>query len=71
MKQKLSMRQKGKYTQLSREDAVAIVRGYHFGGKTQTALAEEYGVHSAYISKLVHGDARPDVYAEVAAEKAV
>ncbi len=65
----MKMKRKQKYRRLERADVVAIVRGYHFEGRTQPSLAEEYGIDSGHVCRLVHGDAWPDVYAEVAAEK--
>jgi len=62
------MRQKQKHRKLSPRDAEAIVRGFHVHGETQSALARRYNVNSGYISRLCHGDARPEIYQKVSAE---
>lgn len=55
---------------LTRDDVLAVVRGYHDDGETQPALAEKHGISRGYVHKLVHGQAWPDVYKQVAAEHA-
>lgn len=62
------LREKRKVRRLSVEEARAIVHAYHALGRTQLSLADEYGCSAGYVSLLVHGDARPDVYESVKAE---
>jgi len=64
------MRPKRTFIRLTREQVLAIVRGYHEDGETQPALAEKHGISRGYVYQLVHGQSWPDVYAEVAAEHA-
>lgn len=64
------MRSKRKYRSLSDSEAYQIVRAYHEEFKTQLELAEMFGVDNGYVSRLVHGDARPEIYRQVEADLA-
>ncbi len=64
------MKQKRKYTALTQDEALDIVRSYHFMDETQQSIANRYGAHVGYITRLVNGEARPDVYAQVRTEEA-
>ena len=46
---------------LTHNDVRAIRQRWELGGITQTALAREYGVHSATVSRIVRGEWRGDV----------
>lgn len=63
------MKEKRPYTRLPRDLALDVVRQYHAGEATQTALADRYGLSPGYVNRLVHGEARPDVYAQVQSEE--
>lgn len=62
------MKPKRSHRRLERDTALSIVRDYHAGAATQSALAERHNLSVGYVHQLVHGDARADVYAQVAAE---
>lgn len=64
------MRPKQTHRRFTREHVLDIVRSYHWGGETQASLAERYGTHAGYISRLVNGQSRRDVYEQVAKEEA-
>lgn len=64
------MKEKRPYTPVSRDLALHVVRSWHAGKHSQAQLSAKYGISLGYINRLVHGDARPDVYAEVAREHA-
>jgi predicted transcriptional regulator len=61
---------KRKHTRLNELDAIQIVTQYHLGQCTQTALAKRFGVASGYVSRLVHGQARPHIRELVEAQLA-
>lgn len=46
---------RGPNVKLTMDDARAIRRAYATGKRTQTALADEYGVHHTQIYLIVHG----------------
>lgn len=56
------MKTKVRRRRISFETAVTIVCRWHSGDATQGELAREYGVNVGHVSKLCHGDVRPDVY---------
>lgn len=62
------MKMKPKRQGIDHDDAVAIVRGYHADGRSQTELARAYGLSISYVHDLVHGKRRKAAYAQVEAE---
>jgi len=64
------MRPKRDYRRFEYDAVLDILRSYHRDGKTQTELAEVYGVNSGHINKIVHGQFYREAYAQVAAELA-
>lgn len=58
-----------KQSRVSDEMSLAIVRGYHLEGRTQSELAKEYDVSQTTIHMHVHGTVNPHIYAKVAAEE--
>lgn len=59
------MRPKRKNVRITHANAVAMIRAYHLKGATQASLAAEFGVTQAHVSRIVHGDARAEAFAEV------
>jgi predicted transcriptional regulator len=62
------MREKREHTPVPREVALHVVRAWHSGEISQSKLAEAHGLSLGYVNRLVHGEVRPDVYAQVADE---
>jgi len=56
------------YRTLSDASMLSILRSFHRDGVRQRDLILQWGVDSAYVSRLVHGDKRPDLYAIVEQE---
>lgn len=48
---------------ISDDDAIDAIIRYHSNAETQTSIALRLGVDASTISRLVHGDSRPDLHA--------
>ena len=66
----MHMKTKKKYARIPAHTALSIVRSYHLTDVSQPELARRHGVSVGYVSRLCSGLARPEIFAQVAAEDA-